>query len=82
MRLRCEGRFIATFGVGAGAGQTLVRVCPEMRAVLHPWLASTVAPCTQSQFLRWVNIDSSRGIERVDIRRTAQHSARLTGKSR
>jgi hypothetical protein len=62
VRLRCEGRFIATFGVGAGAGQTLVSVCPEMRAVLHPWLASTVDPCTQSQFLRLVKTDSSRGI--------------------
>jgi hypothetical protein len=36
VRLLCEGRFIATFGVGAGAGQTLVSVCPETRAVLQP----------------------------------------------
>lgn len=51
VKLLSDGRFIGTCGVGAGAGQTLVSVWPEARAVLQPWLARTVDPPTQSQFL-------------------------------
>jgi hypothetical protein len=69
LRLLSAGKLIGTCGVGAGAGQTLVRVWPTKRGVLHPWPVSTVLPPTQSQFLSIVRKSSFYGIRY--IRRTA-----------
>jgi hypothetical protein len=80
VRLRCEGRIIDTFGIGFGAGQTLVRVWPETSVVLQLWLARTTDPCTQSQFQRYVNIDSAEKLGE-NIQRTAEYGTRLAGKS-
>jgi hypothetical protein len=53
--LRSDGRLIGTWGVGFGAGQTLVSVCPEDNAVLQPCPERIVDPPTQPQFLDHTN---------------------------
>jgi hypothetical protein len=49
-----------TFTVGAGAAQTLVKVCPMDITVLHPWPVMEVVPPTHDQFdgQHWIAVVS------------------------